>query len=294
LLNPTNQDQFADVSSSPLISLIGASEDFLNDYRFTALNGNVISGSTVISNSWTASSVLEFLSTFNPNDLVPISSDFAQPEKVTAWELGYKGFLEPHLFLDLNAYYNIYQDFLLPTTVMTPATGSVYDGTALAEFGLTNAGIFTYLRNNPNRLYSYGINLNANYSFHRGFYLGGNYSWEDFDRGNTPEELVPGFRKPPHRFNIYFGNRNLTEKLSFRINYRWYDSFLWPISFLAQDYTDSYGVVDMQFSYRIPSIKSILRIGANNIFRNEYSAIIRSSAVGATYYVSLTFDELLN
>jgi outer membrane receptor protein involved in Fe transport len=52
-------------------------------------------------------------------------------------------------------------------------------------------------------------------------------------------------------------------------------------------------MVDAQISYKILPIKSIIKLGANNLFNNQVYQAYGSPSIGAVYYVGITFDELL-
>ncbi len=55
-----------------------------------------------------------------------------------------------------------------------------------------------------------------------------------------------------------------------------------------------YHTFDAQVSYKVKSIKSIVKIGGSNIFNQRYTQAVGSPNVGSLYYVSITFDQFLN
>ena len=95
--------------------------------------GAAILGSTTISkdgtgaynNSFFASSVADgFAVTGNPADLQIANSNFAKPEQVTSFELGYRGKYKGFI-VDGSVYFNTYQDFIANETVISPFYGDV-------------------------------------------------------------------------------------------------------------------------------------------------------------------------
>jgi len=52
--------------------------------------------------------------------------------------------------------------------------------------------------------------------------------------------------------------------------------------------------LDAQISRKISSIKSIVKLGGTNLTGKLYTTGWANPSVGAMYYVSITFDELLN
>ena len=53
-------------------------------------------------------------------------------------------------------------------------------------------------------------------------------------------------------------------------------------------------LVYAQLSYRIPAIRSELKIGGSNLLNNQVYQAYGSPTIGAVYYVSIAFDQLLN
>jgi outer membrane receptor protein involved in Fe transport len=47
----------------------------------------------------------------------------------------------------------------------------------------------------------------------------------------------------------------------------------------------------MQVNYRIPNSKSVLKLGAANLFNEEYFSAIGTGNVGAQAYLSLTLNN---
>ncbi|MFN7838286.1 MAG: TonB-dependent receptor, partial [Bacteroidota bacterium] len=101
------------------------------------------------------------------------------------------------------------------------------------------------------------------------------------------------FNTPEHKFNLGFGNRKLTDKIGFNVNYRYQNAFLWESTF-AQGIVPEVGVVDAQVSYKLKNLKSMVKIGGSNLTNERYVLNYGGPTLGAVYYVSITFDELMN
>ncbi len=67
-----------------------------------------------------------------------------------------------------------------------------------------------------------------------------------------------------------------------------------PLATAGLSVIPAYHTFDAQVSYKIPSLKTILKVGGSNLFNNYYRQAWGNPAVGGLYYVQLTFDELLN
>jgi iron complex outermembrane recepter protein len=160
-------------------------------------------------------------------------------------------------------------------------TGSGIDGNTSSLY--TNA---------PGTVTAQGAALGLTYNLPKGFTISGNYNWNAL--GDVPEGYISEFNTPEHKTNISFGNRKLTEALGFNITARWQSAFDWQSSFT--NYTSypvpAYSTVDAQVSYKVPSIKSTIKLGGSNILNTKYIQSGGGPNISGLYYISLTYDEL--
>lgn len=221
----------------------------------------------------------------NTSLLVEADVPYVQPEQLKAFEVGYKGLFSTNILIDANVYYNIYNDFL-GTDFVASKTASVHQGTTL-----TPGTIFSLYSNSPEEIKSYGIGLGVTYNFLKGYSLNVNYNYADFSQTEVEGRAYnAGFNTPNNKFSIGIGNRKLTKNLGFNINYRWQEEFEWFSSY-GTWVVPSFGVVDAAVSYRLPSLKSIVKLGGTNLGGGDYRTNIAGPFVGQMYYVSVTFDE---
>jgi outer membrane receptor protein involved in Fe transport len=82
------------------------------------------------------------------------------------------------------------------------------------------------------------------------------------------------------------------KNLGFNLAYRWQEGFFWQNSFAIGD-IDSYSTLDAQINYKIESIKTMVKLGATNLFGDEYVTNVGGPNIGSLYYISLTFDEFM-
>jgi hypothetical protein len=123
------------------------------------------------------------------------------------------------------------------------------------------------------------------------FDLEGSYTFTklDFDRATDPD-LMLNFNTPEHKFKASFGNAELFDNFGFNINYRFSDDYFWEATF-GQGVIPEFHVVDAQINYTIPSIKSTIKIGGNNILGDEYFTAFGTGFIGSMYYVGLTINN---
>ncbi|MFN3851843.1 MAG: hypothetical protein ACK4NY_20565 [Spirosomataceae bacterium] len=90
-------------------------------------------------------------------------------------------------------------------------------------------------------------------------------------------------------------NSKLTEKIGFSVAWHWQSAFDWYGTFnsLNPGRINAYSLLDAQVSYKIPSLKSVIKLGASNLTNQYIVQAYGSPSVGGLYYLSLNFDELL-
>ncbi len=311
--NPTTQGQYI---SLDIISarLLGGLPQFYEFYDLTrrsstnvplaftggsvqAFRNEVFSGSSPYSEA--ASGQLEAFTIAQP----------VKPEKVRSMEFGYKSLIANKLLIDAVYYHNTYTDFITQIRIVIADELSADDAQDIndqAASDIVSAGdpnLSTILRGTSNNTYQVYTNLNEEvttqgmalgltYSLPKNYQLSGNYSWNKLI-GGFNENTLNDFNTPEHKFNIQFSNRKLTQKLGFGLTYRWQSDFNWQSSFAIGD-VPSYSTVDAQVSYRLKDIKSVLKLGGSNIFNTYYVQSLGGPNIGAIYYLSITFDELMN
>ncbi|MDN3686398.1 TonB-dependent receptor [Cyclobacterium jeungdonense] len=233
-----------------------------------------------------------------------------RPEKVNSIEVGYKGLLaDNRLLIDMAYYYNVYNDFISQTAIRK-APGPVYPGASPAtDQGAINSvnaptlltpvtipgqenTFQTYTNIVDREVKAHGAVIGVTYSLPNDYTIGGNYN---FNRMITvfEEGFLSEFNTPEHKYNINFGNRKLTKNLGFNVAYRFQTAFRWESSFARGDVPEVHNV-DAHVSYKLKSLKSVVKLGGSNIFNNRYFLNFGGPTIGAIYYVSITFDELLN
>lgn len=313
--NPTTQGQFIDLNTISTRLLGGLQENY-DRYDLARTS------STGVPLAFTGGSVNDFrntifatgdvaaaaaqLETFEEGDIKPVI-----PEEVRSLEFGYKSLIGNKLLVDAVYYHNTYTNFITQVRIVvaeeytsatapdpslegTPNYLTILNGSALT---LGSTGSFTgntaqIYSNLDSEVTSQGAALGLTYNLPRGYTVGGNYSWNKLQGGFTDNNLSE-FNTPEHKYNLNFGNRKLTDKIGFNVTYRWQDAFRWESSFAIGD-VPSYSTIDAQVSYKLEELKSIIKLGGSNIGGDSYIQSLGGPNIGSIYYVSITFDELMN
>lgn len=282
---PTTQDQYIDLLT-PQARLIGALPVLTQKYNLTSAN------------TFTYESILA-------GQPKPYDFPTFKPERVSTIEFGYKGLINNRLLIDAYYYNSTYHDFIGSVTLIQPT-------------GATTRNIYSTQRNYTSPIRTQGFGIGLDYSLPGNFQVGGNVSNNTLNTGgvslfsgemnkNTLDDgFQVRFNTPKYRYNVSVGNRNIRSSgWGFNVVYRYQDAFEWQSSLgntninISSDVNNrpiipAYGTLDAQISKRISAIHSIFKIGGNNILQKEYTTGWGNPTVGSMFYLSLTFDQLMN
>ncbi|RFS15951.1 carboxypeptidase-like regulatory domain-containing protein [Emticicia sp. C21] len=230
-----------------------------------------------------------------------------QPEKIQSFEIGYKGLIADKLFIDTYFYYSLYNNFIGGTSIVVP-TKSALEGILPIQSGIGIGNYIGFSRpsNTKERITANGFGISANYSLTKGYNIGANFAQNNLIGFTaSSEQQYAGYNTPKNRYNLSFGKRLVSgSKFGFNINFRHQDGFNWEASFtrpsdatiaaFTNTQIKAINNIDAQVSLKVPSIKSIIKLGGTNIGGKPYVQAFGSASVGSMYYVALSFDELLN
>jgi iron complex outermembrane recepter protein len=323
--NPSTQDQYIGFDIGSRV-LVGSAPDNLE--RFSEikdvnpsqdLNGNGIpesfefaegkqsklTGTKAYENSFTEASYNAFDRLYRSGQatasnlanaaklLVKANAPLVKPETVKAFDLGYRGSIKG-FNIDINGYYNIYNDFIGGFNVITP-----YYGTAVTNpdtvantsaFALANrdSRVYQLYTNTNAEIKSIGLGLGLSKKVYQDFELSANYNYAQFDFDKTVDPgFEASFNTPKHRVKATIGNDKLIGKLGVSVSGRWNSAYLWESTFVDGIIAEA-TVIDVQANYTLKSLKSILKVGATNIGGKEYGQVLGAGLIGQQYFVSWT------
>jgi outer membrane receptor protein involved in Fe transport len=308
--NPTTQDQYIGFNVGSAI-LLGSAPDNLERYSetlpvstavgqfFAGGNSVVMTGLNAYNNSYTASSVGALTATGNTALLKKTNVNYVKPEQVKAFELGYRSFIRD-FSVDINGYYNIYNDFIGNLNVVAPLYGTAQDAPnplatdagAQSLHALQNGNFRVYqlYTNTDVEIESLGFGLGLSRKVYRDFEVGVNYNYAEFkfDQAQDPS-FEAGFNTPKHRFKASFGNEKLFENFGFNVSGRYNSEYLWQ-STMVDGVIEAATVIDAQINYEVKKLKSTIKIGASNIGRKEYGQVLGAGLIGQQYFASWTIN----
>ncbi|GAB2603079.1 TonB-dependent receptor [Spirosoma areae] len=299
--NPTVPDQFIKLNVGPIIILGSAPAN--------------TAGLNAYENSFTAASVGAFGSAFgqavgsgtafpqavaaNKDKLVKSDVPRSRAEQSQVFELGYKSLLTPRLLFDVSYYHGQYRNFIVNQVVIRPNSpvllpdGSVNPAAAADILTAANRQAFQLYTNAADRVSTDGASAGLTALLNRNYRIEANATWAQFNILDANPNNIPAFNTPHFKTNVVLSNDRLTNRLGFSVAWHWQESFDWYSTFNENrpGRIPAYSLVDAQMSYRMPVLKTVLKVGGSNLFNNYVVQAYGSSAVGALYYVSLTFDQ---
>ncbi|MCF6279509.1 MAG: TonB-dependent receptor [Flavobacteriaceae bacterium] len=322
--NPSTQDQYIGLDAGSAL-LVGSSPENLDRYTSSPISTSptaqflgslgfpipssvTLTGRNGYENAWTLTSVQAFgaaaaAGNFDPSLLDSTPIDFVKPEKVTAYEVGYRGILGAFT-VDFSAYYNQYEDFIGNKVVLAPLYGQanlsdIVDltpvggvPTPLALVALSNEDFqpFSLYTNSAAEIDSYGAGLGLSTKIWGSYNFGINYTYSkfDFDQATDPD-YEAGFNTPEHKVKLQFGNPKAFKNFGFNVNVRWNDEYLWQSTFIDA-IVDARTVIDAQVSYSMPKWKSTFKIGGANLGGQEYLSAPGNGKIGSQYFASWTLN----
>ncbi len=197
--------------------------------------------------------------------------------------------------IDLNGYFNIYNDFIGGFNVVTPYYGTAESNptnfannsatAALVNRDLRSYQVFT---NTNLTVKSYGIGFGISKKIYKNFELSANYNYSEFEFDKEKEpDFEASFNTPRHRIKASLGNDNLFKNFGASISGRWNTEYKWESTF-ADGMIDAATVIDFQANYNLTSLNSIIKFGATNIGGKEYGQVLGAGLIGQQYFISWT------
>jgi len=216
---------------------------------------------------------------YNPSvPPVPFTYKELKPESMRSFEAGYKGYINKKLLIDMYAYFGKYTNFLGRIVLVQPSAPT--------------AKPFSIVTNSETEVKTWGAGIGFDYKMANNFFSFFNAYTDNLT--DVPSGFQAGFSTPKYRVNAGFGNSGLGKKknIGFNINLRWQDEFYWESGGLADGTVKAYTTLDAQVNYKLPKIKSMIKLGGTNITNKFYQTGFGNPYIGGMYYVSFAYNIL--
>ena len=277
--NPTNQDMFIGYNTGSAV-ILGGTQSNIDRFSKTVLleNGNpyTFTGKYVIDNA-----VEIGTSADATNGLGNVKA-----EVVTSYEVGYR-FNSPKFTLDISAYMSNYKDKIAGKFVNAPVTSAAFS-TPAAAVGADSYYTFQVDSNFNDEFQTSGVNLETTFALSNNLSANLIYEYNKTDYVAKPtDSYIISWNTPENR--IKAGLNYSSGKLSLGANARYNSEYFYQSSYVNGT-IEANTVIDAKLSYDLPSLKSVLEIGGNNIGGDNYVSVPGSGLIGSIYYAGLRID----
>ncbi len=276
---PTTQNQWINLLVGGGTRLMGGVQQLQDYYQF---NTNKV---------YTLASVQAFgaqaaLGNVNPNLLQQQVFGKFKPESMNSFEVGYKTLIAKKLLIDAYVYTGKYTNFISGVTVLqsnqtVPSIADLLDAKKRTAYSIST--------NAAGDVSTSGWGVSADYLLPRNFSVTANVYSDKI--GDLPTGFISYFNTPKLRANFAINNSGflLKNKLGFSANMHYQEGFTYEGTF-AVGSVAAFHTIDAVLTYKLPQIKSLIKLGGTNIFNKYYYTAFGSPAIGGLYYVSFAYN----
>jgi iron complex outermembrane receptor protein len=322
-----DKNDYFDMRLNPRISVVytvnpahSVRASFQDGYRYPSIfeaYSNINSGGTkrvgglpvmssgIFENAWLLTSISAFqaqnLKDQNLNGLTKIRAieknkgmlvknpyTYIKPEHVQSFELGYRGrYLGGALFVDIDAWFNLYRDFIAQANMNLPRT-AIADSIPyyLADNAMQDK--YRMYTNSRTTIRTYGLSAGARYRMANGLNAFVNATYSKLSKASGEDGLEDGFNTPEWIWNLGLSAERIFGKLGGGLNVHGQSGYFWQ-SFLVTGNVPGYASVDAHLEYPLIKNKISMRIGASDLFNHYYRSILGGPSIGGQYYLALRF-----
>ena len=275
---PTTQNQWINLTVGGGTRLMGGLPQLRDYYKFSTNPAYTLASVSAFGASALAGA---------PNPALLQQQQFSEfkPESMQSFEVGYKGLIAQKLLIDVYAYWATYQDFLSGVTVIQAVTpGNPFDVLSASK----RIG-YSISVNTPGDVKTNGWGGSMEYLMPHNFSISGNIYSDNI--GDLPPGFTSYFNTPKYRVNAALNNSGFgyQNRIGFSIVYRWTDVFTYEGTF-ASGRMPWIRTVDAQVSYKFPATKSLVKLGATNLFNKYYQTGFGNPSIGGLYYISFGWN----
>ena len=263
---PSNQQQFINLVVGSNVRLIGGAPGFVNLFNF---KGNPL---------------YDFQSLLN-RQIVPYTPTNLKPESLSSFETGWKGLLaKGRLLVDVYGYYGTYRDFIGRSVEVQSLTGA-----PIALSDTSNGFRYSLPVNSPVKVKTYGFGVGVDLRLPLNFDISGNVASDNLL--DVPTNFVAYFNSPKYKVNASLGNSGFGKNKRFAasIAYKYSNGYYYQGDFATGNLPEVH-TVDAMISVKLPKTKSIVKLGATNLFNQYFYNAIGNSNIGGLYYISFGYN----
>jgi iron complex outermembrane receptor protein len=269
------------------------------------VGGLPVMSSGIFEQAWLATSITAFqtavLADINQSHLTQVVAieknkgllrknpyTYLKPEHAQTWEAGYKGlFLGNSLYANADVYLSRFSNFIAQANMNVPNT---------TDESLVPTYLYTRTTQSPYRMYTnsnsviynFGFSAGLNYQWKKKLIIAANTTFAKLRNTENQDGLEDGFNTPEWIYNVSVSKKNLVKNLDATLAYRWQSDY-YSQTFLVHGQVPAYSSLDALVTYRIPSLKSLVKVGANNMLNHYYTSFLGGPSIGGMYYFSVAY-----
>lgn len=270
------------------------------------VGGLPVMSSGIFENAWLATSITAFqtavLADINQHSLTQAAAieknkallkkspySYLKPERAQTWEAGYKGlFFNNSLYANADAYLSRFSYFIAQANMNVPNSSDPSQIPANLYTRTTQSPYRMYT-NSHSVIYNFGFSAGLNYQWNKTLALSANTTFAKLRNTENQDGLEDGFNTPKWIYHVSVSKKNLANHIDATIAYRWQSSYL-SQTFLVSGQVPAYSSLDAQVTLRIPAIKSLIKLGANNLLNHYYTSFLGGPSIGGMYYLSVGYN----
>ena len=277
---PTTQNQWINLLVGGGTRLMGGLPQLRKYYNFDTNPAYTLASVTAFGASALANAP-------NPALLKVQSFSEFKPESMNSFEVGYKGLVAKKLLIDFYYYFGQYENFLSGVTVIQARNAAASIPAQLLSSSTRIA--YSISTNSKQKVKTSGWGLSLDYLLPANFSVSSSIYGDQI--GDLEAGFVSYFNTPKMRTNVSLNNSGFAFKnrLGFSAIYRYQDSFTYEGSF-GVGRVSSFNTLDAVLTYKLPTMKSLLKLGGTNIMNTYYNTAAGSPQIGGLYYVSFAYN----
>ncbi|MFA9205974.1 MAG: TonB-dependent receptor domain-containing protein [Burkholderiaceae bacterium] len=279
---PSTQNQWINLLVGGGTRLMGGLPQLRDYYKFNTNPAYTLASVTAFGGSAAAGAP-------NPSLLKQQVFGEFKPESMNSFEIGYKTLIGKKLLIDFYAYAGHYENFISGVTVLqsrNAANPSVYDVLdANKRIG------YSISTNSTANVSTKGWGASVDYLLPNRFVFTSSIYTDEI--GDLPAGFISYFNTPTWRANFGFSHPGLlmNNRLGFNINLHYQDEVMYEGTFVTGQ-IPSFNTLDAVLTYRVPKIKSLIKLGGTNVMNKYYNTSYGSPAIGGLYYISFAYNVL--
>ena len=279
---PSTQNQWINLLVGGGTRLMGGLPQLRDYYKFNTNPAYTLASVTAFGASAAAGAP-------NPSLLQQQKFGEFKPESMNSFEVGYKTLIAKKLLIDFYAYAGHYENFISGVTVLqsrNAANPSVYD-----VLDANKRVAYSISTNSTANVSTKGWGASMDYLLPNRFVFTSSIYTDEI--GDLPAGFISYFNTPTWRANFGFSHPGLlmNNRLGFNINIHYQDEVMYEGTFVTGKIS-SFNTLDAVLTYRVPKIKSLVKIGGTNVMNKYYNTSYGSPAIGGLYYISFAYNVL--